>query len=286
MLLILFYFSRGEGVVVGIIDTGVHISHEALANNFAGAWSDPYYNSSGPTDVQSHGTHALGIAVGQSNGIGVAPGAKWIACRGLNHQGSGYDAELLGCGEWMLTANPRPNVVTNLWGGGYNEDWYNDVVSAWKVANIIPVFGIGNSGSSCNSVVSPGDQLGLISVGDTDVNDAVASFSSRGPAASGLQKPEVSAPGDNIVSAGNNGTSSYSIKPGTSMAAPHVAGAVALYLSANPGATYENVFNALTTTGDKPTLSNADRNCGTGEWPNMAFGYGRINAARLVGVSA
>jgi subtilisin family serine protease len=279
-------FSRGEGVVVGIIDTGVHITHEALANNFAGAWSDPYYNTAGPTDVQSHGTHALGSAVGQTNGVGVAPEAKWIACRGLNHQGSGYDAELLGCAEWMLTANPRPNVVSNSWGGGYNDDWYNDVVSAWKAANIIPVFAIGNDGSSCNSVISPGDQPGLISVGATDDKDAMASFSSRGPAASGLQKPEVSAPGAAIVSAGNTGTSSYTTKSGTSMATPHVAGAVALYLSANPGATYQNVYDALTTTGDKPTLSNADRNCGTGEWPNMAFGYGRINAARLVGVSA
>jgi len=269
--------------VVGIIDTGVHIQHEALAANYAGAWDDPYYGTPGPTDVQSHGTHVVGVAVGTQNGIGVAPGARWIACRGLNHQGSGYDAELLGCGQWMLTANPRPNVVSNSWGGGYNDPWYNDVVAAWRGASIVPVFAVGNSGSSCGSVISPADQPGLIAVGATTIDDTVATFSSRGPGGQGRVKPEISAPGGSVFSAGNTGTNSYTFKSGTSMAAPHVAGAVALYISANPFATYQQVEQALLSTGDRPSLSNADRLCANSEWPNMAFGYGRLNAATLVG---
>jgi len=257
------------------------MQHEALATNFAGAWSDPYYNTTEPTDVQSHGTHNIGAAVGTTNGIGVAPGAKWIACRGLNHQGSASDVNLLGCGQWMLTANPRPNVVSNAWGGGYNDPWYNDIIAAWKAANIIPVFGIGNSGPACGAPASPADQPGVIAVGATEEGDTMASFSSRGPAAQGLQKPDVSAPGASIVSAGNNGTDSYTVKSG--IAVPHVAGAVALYISANPNATYDQVYEALTSTGDKPIVTDDDKSCGSTEWPNMAFGYGRINAATLVG---
>jgi subtilisin family serine protease len=279
--------TRGAGAVVGIIDTGVHIMHEALADNFAGAWHDPYYNEARPTDQQSHGSHALGSAVGATNGIGVAPEAKWVACRGLNHQGSGYDAELLECAEWMVDgANPRPHVVSNSWGGGYNDPWYNSVVSAWKTANIIPVFALGNSGSSCGSAISPGDQSGLISVGATQVGDTMASFSSRGPGPAGSQKPEVSAPGANIVSAGNSGSSSYTVKSGTSMATPHVAGLVALLKSQNPDATYDEIYKKVIEAVDLPTLSNQDRQCGVpagSDYPNMAFGYGRVNAAKAVG---
>lgn len=66
--------TQGENVAVGSIDTGVNLAHEAFVNNFAGAWRDPFYNSSTPNDVQGHGSHTLGVIVGQTNGIGVAPG--------------------------------------------------------------------------------------------------------------------------------------------------------------------------------------------------------------------
>jgi subtilisin family serine protease len=184
----------------------------------------------------------------------------------------------------MLTASPRPDVVSNSWGGGSANTFYNDVVSAWRNADIIPVFALGNSGPSCGSANSPGDQLNLISVGATDVNDAVASFSSRGPGPQNRQKPEVSAPGAAIVSAGNTGTSSYTTKSGTSMATPHVAGAVALLRAANPNITYAQVLTALTAVAnvDRPPVSNSDRNCGSTEWPNMAFGQGRINIGKAL----
>jgi hypothetical protein len=159
--------SQGEGCIVGIIDTGVNKGHTALNGNHAGPWSDPYYNDGSPTDTHGHGSHALGSAVGTANGVGVAPGARWIGCRGLNNQGSGGESQLTTCGQFMVTANPRANVVSNSWGGGAGQTWYNSVVTSWNNAGIIPVFAIGNAGSSCRTANSPGDQPNLISVGAT-----------------------------------------------------------------------------------------------------------------------
>jgi len=186
----------------------------------------------------------------------------------------------------MLTSTVRPTVVSNSWGGGSGATWYNTQVTAWRNAGIIPVFAIGNAGANCRSANSPGDQPNLISVGATTNTDAMASFSSRGPNGAGALKPEVSAPGNNIVSCGT-GASNYATMSGTSMATPHVAGAVCLIKSLHPTYTYDQVFAALTGTGAKPTLSNADRNCGLPtpgmDFPNHAFGHGRIDAASSLG---
>jgi len=276
--------TMGDGIVVGIIDTGVHAQHEALAASYAGAWRDPAHNRPDPDDRQSHGTHCIGSTLGTTNGIGCAPGAKWIACRGLSDAGSGSEANLLDCAQWMLNGSmPRPHIITNSWGGGSNDPWYNEAMRAWIVAGQIPVFALGNSGPSCGSSNSPGDSIYTIGVGATTNADRMASFSSRGPATTYL-KPEVSAPGQDIISAGNTGTNTYTSKSGTSMATPHVAGAVALLLAQDPSRNFYAIKAILQNTGDKPTVDMVDINCGsTGEeWPNNAFGHGRVNALRAV----
>jgi subtilisin family serine protease len=182
----------------------------------------------------------------------------------------------------MLTANPKPNVVSNSWGGGSGQTWYNQQVTAWRQAGIIPVFAIGNAGPSCGSRNSPGDQPNLISVGATTNQDQMASFSSRGPGPNNSLKPEVSAPGQNIVSCGT-GANDYVTMSGTSMATPHTAGAVCLLLSANPGWGFQEVHDALTSSAANPTLSAGDRGCGLPtpgqDFPNHAWGHGRIDVA-------
>jgi subtilisin family serine protease len=276
---------KGEGAVVAIIDTGVNGQHVALKDGYAGAWSDPYYGDSEPTDQHGHGSHALGSAVGRENGIGVAPAAKWIACRGLNNQGSGYEGELVECAEFVLGANPKPDACSNSWGGGQDQSWYSTEIQAWKAAGIVPVFANGNGGPSCETAGSPGDQDGPIGVGATTESDTMASFSSRGPTGDGRMKPEVSAPGQDIISCGR-GNNGYTSMSGTSMACPHVAGAVALLRGKNPNASFDEILSALQTTADHPELSNSDRRCGTdggNDYPNNAFGHGRINVARAVG---
>jgi len=165
---------------------------------------------------------------------------------------------------------------------------YNSVISSWNNAGITPVFAIGNSGSACGTAGSPGDQSSVISVGaTTNTNNAMASFSSRGPARNtNLLKPEVSAPGSSIVSCGT-GTSNYVTMSGTSMATPHVAGAVALIRQCLSTTSLTTIRNALYTTAVTPTLTSADRSCGLvnpGEdFPNCAFGYGKIDVGRAVG---
>jgi hypothetical protein len=209
--------TRGENVVVAGIDTGVLATHEALKGNYGGKWLDAIAGRTTPYDDHGHGTHTMGTIAG-SKGIGVAPGAKWIACKALGPSG-GNDVSLTRCAEWILKQTPLPKVVCNSWGGGQGATFFNDEIAAWKAAGIIPVFAIGNTGPGCGTAVSPGDQKDVISVGATTSTDTIASFSSRGYAKGTTTiKPEVSAPGARIRSASNTGTTSYAVFDGTSMA--------------------------------------------------------------------
>ncbi|OXA54463.1 Bacillopeptidase F [Folsomia candida] len=225
--------TQGEGVVVGIFDSGVNLGHEALSAGYAGAWLDPHHNEAAPTDVLGHGSHVAGTVLGRANGIGVAPGAQWTACRGFNHTGNTTEALLLQCGEFFLTSTPRPNVVCNSWGGPQANPFFRPAVEAWRQAGIIPVFAMGNSGRFCRTVSASANMPEVIAVGATNDVDGMGIYSSRGPTSTGLNKPEVSAPGTNVISCGT-GASNYVTNTGTSMATPHVAGSVALLLSANP----------------------------------------------------
>jgi len=282
--------TTGEGSVVGIIDTGVYLGHSALQAGYAGAWHDPYYNRPGPTDSQGHGTHCAGTVVGRANGIGVAPGGRWIACRGLDNEGSGTETNLIRCAEFMLTANPLPHVVSCSWGGGQGDTFYNQVVQAWREASIIPVFAIGNDGSWCRTAISPGDQRNLIGVGATTrLWDSITTFSSRGPNIvfdPERIKPDMAAPGEEITSA-DALQGGYVQMSGTSMAAPHVAGAILLLQAANNHSlTYDQVYDALASTAFRGELINGDRNCGLPtpgtDFPNYAWGYGRISVGDAI----
>jgi len=153
---------------------------------------------------------------------------------------------------------------------------------------MIPVFAIGNSGSSCRTGISPGDRLAgeIIAVGATTTGDGMATFSSRGPNSQGQLKPDVSAPGQNIVSCGTS-DNNYVTMSGTSMATPHTAGCAAL-LWGSGVRTYAEIYTKLTTTGAHPTPTNGDINCGLpdspSQYPNMAYGHGRIDCAAALGL--
>jgi len=255
--------------------------HEALQGNYAGKWYDPYYGYRSPTDAQGHGTHTMGIICGTKYGIGVAPGATWIACRGLSNEGSGTEDKLKACGQWIQ--QQLPNVVSNSWGGGQGQGWYNDVVTAWRNSGIVPIFSIGNSGrDGCNTANSPGDQQNLISVGSITKNqDAMSDFSSRGYSVQGKMKPEISSPGSDIVSSYISSTTSYAYMSGTSMSCPNVAGAVALMLSKDKSLTYQQIASQLETKADRPQPTADDLSCGkssaSSDYPNNAYGYGIAN---------
>lgn len=207
---------RGQGVVVGNIDSGVRHTHQALVNQYRGHlgdgvfqhdynWYDPYQQAAAPRTTHPHGSHTVGTSVGDdggSNQIGVAPGAQWMACIGFGLSGAqATEAGLLECGQFMLAPtdvaggapNPdlRPAVVNNSWGdcGRSYSDFYEGVVDAWIAAGIVPVFSNGNA-SNCgyatppglNTVGNPARSGKVLGVGSTgNSNGAYAPHSNWGP---------------------------------------------------------------------------------------------------------
>jgi len=289
---------NGTGVVVGSLDSGVDWTHPALKNKWRGynpeteeidsskSWFDPVYGESLPEDLDGHGTHVMGTILGSepdgSNPIGVAPGARWISVRVFDENGNTTDQILLDAAEWMLApgGDPEaaPDVINNSWGGGAGiDDWYRDAVRAWRAAGIFPVFSAGNQRSGepepwPGSISVPANYPESFAVAAVESNDIRAFFSKLGPSPydETLVKPEISAPGVYIYSSIPGGyTDGYS---GTSMAAPHVTGTVALMLSANASLTLEEIEQAITETADPLTDSDYP------ESPNYGYGYGMINA--------
>ncbi len=291
---------QGDGIVVANIDTGVQWNHPALDQAYkcpgnpgnSACWEDPSNVCGGsPCDNNGHGTHTMGTMVADDDSAltwqaGMAPNAKWIACKGCESSScSGY--ALLACADWMLapggnTAN-RPHVVNNSWGGGGCDDWYLSKVNAWRAAGIFPAFSAGNSGEyGCSTLGSPGDYQESFATAAHNSSRNIADFSSRGPSCYGhdpFTKPNISAPGVNVCSTvpGSGWSCGYS---GTSMASPHTAGAVALLWSCNP-ALVGNItatFNALQNNADSPPAGD----CGAPPdgHGNYTFGYGSLNVYR------
>jgi Subtilase family len=241
----------GQGVVVGTSDSGVDGTHPALRDRFRGgedSWYDPWSGSHTPVDHGGHGTHTLATAVGGRN-VGVAPGAQWIGCVNLERN-LGNPARYLDCLQFMLApfryggdplrdGHPEraPDILTNSWGctglEGCDLPSLRPAVDALTAAGIFVVGGAGNSGPLCRSVTDPpAPYPQTLTVGAVDRHDSVADFSSRGPGPDGTAKPDVVAPGVDVLSALPGG--GYGKESGTSMATPHVAGVVALMWSANP----------------------------------------------------
>jgi subtilisin family serine protease len=245
------FADQGAGIVIGTSDSGVDGSHPALRDSFRGgddSWYDPWNDTSTPTDHGGHGTHTIGTALGQG-GIGVAPQAQWIGCVNLDRN-LGSPSRYLDCLQFMLAPFPHggnpfrdghpdraPHVLTNSWGcpdlEGCDLAALRPATAALHAAGIFVVAAAGNSGPSCSSIIDPpAPYKDVFTVGAVDRDRQVTNFSSRGPTVDGLVKPDVVAPGAEVLSSLPGGT--YEEFAGTSMATPHVAGVVALMWSANP----------------------------------------------------
>ncbi|XP_021957004.1 bacillopeptidase F [Folsomia candida] len=281
--------TKASQIVVSTIDTGARHTHEALRANWLGdyGWFDPYDANALPMDINGHGTHTTGTICG-AGGIGVYPDAKWTSCRGCATSSCAQNA-LLACAQF-ITCPTRPNgsapdcskaphLVSNSWGGGRGATWFDGAIAAFHTANIIPLFSIGNSGPSCNTANSPGDR-NVIGVGSTTVTDELSSFSSVGPTTDGRMKPDISAPGSNVLSAYNTADDAYRALSGTSMACPHAAGLTSLLLAYNPSISFGNV-TAHMRGGVDQDLVDMGKVCSgvpDNQFPNHHHGEGRINA--------
>ena len=282
----------GTGVTVGIVDTGLDSQHPAIKAHYRGTnadgsqtndynWYDPFEQRATPYDDGEHGTHVAGTSAGgtETRATGVAPGAKLIAAKAINGRGYNTTAATLKALQFMLAPTktdgtaPDPtkgaDVINNSWGNADQSDTtFMDTFEALKAAGIEVVTVAGNDGPREGTVSPPGSYPGYLSVAATTSSDRVASFSSRGPSkftSPDEMTPNVAAPGQGVVSSVPGGR--YQSFSGTSMASPHVAGAVALLLQAAPQATHQQIVDALTRTAvdiDKPG-------------PDNASGFGRID---------
>jgi subtilisin family serine protease len=301
------YNDRGEGITVAAIDTGAQWNHPAIIRQYRGTcafqcltanhnynWFDPSHicsaNGKTPCDNVGHGTHVTGTMTGDdrgSNQIGVAPRAYWIMAKGCEFN-SCSDSALTQSGQWILAPtdlnnqNPRPDlrpdVVNNSWGGGHGDPFYQSIVTSWVAAGIFPQFAAGNSGPGCASANSPGDYNNSYAAGAFDINNNIASFSSRGPGGFGATKPDVSAPGVNVRSSVPN--NSYSSFSGTSMASPHVAGTVALIWAGAPS--FRRDIAATEQVIDDTAIDVSNLQCGGTADDNNVWGEGRLDAFAAV----
>ena len=234
----------GDGIVIGIIDTGIDYMHPdlggGLGNGFKVRGGYDFVNEDDdPMDDHWHGTHVAGIAAADGVLKGVAPGASLMAYKVVHREGWGFES-------WILAGLERAVIdgvhVVNLSlgrTGGYPDDVLSVAVDNASATGLVCVVAAGNSGrQGYQTVTSPGVARSALTVGATNLNDQIAGFSSRGPSGTGYGvKPEILAPGVNITAPVPDG--GYRGVNGTSMAAPHVAGGVALLLektgSLDPG---------------------------------------------------
>jgi len=271
----------GSGITVGVIDTGIQSKHPELGN--AVVFKDFVNSLPLPYDDAGHGTHVSGTIAGKQ--VGIAPKVSFVFAKAFGAGGSATDSTLLAAMQWMFdpdgnpATNDYPRIVSNSWGADLvDKTWdinqflpYQQALQAWIHGGIIPIFAAGNSGLSPNGF--PGGLPDAIAVGAFSKGDAIADFSSRGPnlwligdSLLTLLKPDISAPGVAITSAypGNK----YATMDGTSMATPHVTGAVALLLQANPKLTYTDVKDLL--------LHSSERKA------NTSYGFGILDAYKLI----
>ena len=232
------YNADGTGVTVYIIDTGINFTHTEY-NGRAFTGIDEVTSGGTATDCNGHGSHVSGTVGGTT--YGVAKNVKLVAVRVLNCQGSGTTSGVIAGIDWVTAqknGNPSvPSAANMSLGGGFSST-LNQAVTNSVAAGVVYAIAAGNDGlDACN--YSPASAPTAITVGATDINDGFASFSNRGSCV------DINAPGVNITSAWINSNTATNTISGTSMATPHVAGTIALYLQVNPTATAAQVDAAL-----------------------------------------
>ena len=293
----------GLGRLICGFDTGVNGLHPALYSRWKGhdgdsaaAWFDPVGQQSFPHHfteyggvIPMHGTHTMGIMVGADpvfhDTVGVAPGAKWIAAATIDLPG----ASILDAFEWAADPDGNPNTVSDV-PDVINHSWgyqninclniFYDAIEHTEALGIVNIFSVGNEGS--DGPRSPADRaldsLDCFATGNlVHTTDVIAQGSSRGPSPCNLDgvKPNVVAPGTSIRSCYYNWeTTRYSTLSGTSQAAPHVSGLVALLRQKNPNATVDQIKTAI--------LNSTRWNVAWGEGPDNTYGWGEIDCVEAL----
>ncbi|NGO74135.1 S8 family serine peptidase [Streptomyces sp. YC504] len=248
----------GAGVKVAVLDTGVDATHPDLAGRLGEVRN--FSTSADAVDRHGHGTHVASTvggsgAASDGKNKGVAPGAKLLVGKVLGDNGSGTDSGVIAGMEWAARSGAK---VVSMSLGKASPDNGSDPTSL--AANALTaetgalfVIAAGNTGPDATTIGSPGSADAALTVAAVDRQDKIASFSSRGPrAGDNMLKPDIAAPGVNIVAARAAGTSMgspvnehYTAASGTSMATPHVAGAAAILSQQHPDWSAADIKGAL-----------------------------------------
>lgn len=294
--------TQATNIIVAIVDTGIRYTHEDLAANMwinqdetpgnridddgNGVVDDVYginalADSGDPMDDNNHGSHCAGTVGGVGNNstgvCGVAWGVQLMACKFLGSTGSGATSDSIEAIDYAVAEGAR--ILNNSWGGFTYSEALLDAIKAARDAGVIFVAAAGNSGTDNDSIpFYPTSYLveNIVSVAATDRNDELADFSNRG-----FGSVSIAGPGVDIISTTCPSNNAYNVFSGTSMATPHVSGALALVLAAFPGEPYTATINRLLNGGD--ALASLEGEVLTGRRLNL---YGAItgggNAQRPV----
>ncbi len=297
----------GRGRIVCSFDSGVEGTNAGLSGTWKGtdgdsaaAWFDPidklkypHLISSVDPSSRNHGTHTMGIMVGRNPATGdtlcVAPGAKWISAGVVD-----VDASILDAFEWAAdpdgnpsTVEDMPDVINHSWGfqGFECMDIYYEAIDNTEALGIVNIFAVGNEGATgprnpAERALSTIDCFAIGNLNSTVSPPVLSGSSSRGPSPcqAGMVKPNVVAPGTNILSTIPTNTTGF--MSGTSMAAPHVSGLVALMRQKNPNATPAQIKTAILNSAAAAPGSN------WGALPNNDYGWGQIDCVAASGRSA
>ncbi|MEN3046035.1 MAG: S8 family peptidase [Candidatus Hydrothermales bacterium] len=293
---------RGEGVIVGAMDSGIDRTHPAFAGVQFKARA--FTTDGNPfNDACQHGTHVSGTIIGGTgnfgtNDIGVAPNVPYFVMAKI-FDNSCYAGNISAAFQWIASLKADSNIniraVNNSWGSCYTTSTaYWQAVLSWRALEIFPVFSIGNNANCNTSCAStgtagtPGNYPTLIGVGTVGTNGCHDCVGQRGPAPNqspwndptywfyptwNLLKPDIAAPGSGVRSSVPGG--GYATWDGSSMAAPHVTGALALLFQANPALTVDSAYMILINTTTKPTT------CGY-TYPNDRVGWGIVNVWKAI----
>ncbi|QNQ38677.1 S8 family peptidase [Streptomyces sp. CB00271] len=248
----------GEGVTAYIIDTGVRISHSDFGGRAFNGF-DAVDNDNVSQDGNGHGTHVAGTVAGTAHGV--AKKAKIVGVRVLNNSGSGTTAGVVAGIDWV-TANAVKPAVANMSLGGGADSVLDAAVRRSVASGVTYAVAAGNESTDA-STKSPARVAEAITVGSTTSTDARSSFSNYGSIV------DIFAPGSSITSSWHTSDSATNTISGTSMASPHVAGAAAIHLADNPGATPAQVSAALVAASTPGVVTNP----GTGS-PNRLLYVG------------
>lgn len=286
----------GTGVTVAILDSGVDIGHPDLQGKWRGLpgdWFDPYGNTQQPYDFgEFHGTAVTSVVVGGSAGgsaIGMAPGSNFIAAKIFRDDGTANSSNIIEALQWALAPagdpDRAPAIINNSWGFADNQNLCLETVGSGNLlrsaiqsltsAGIVMVAAAGNSGPSESTSTSPANFPEVMAVGATASTNSIADFSARGPSACAGDEtfPDLVAPGFHILAAGS--ADSYRIFSGTSFAASHVTGAMALLVEATGMLPVEEVQDLLLLSATDLGAPGVDD----------IYGYGLVNLVAALGLA-